>query len=73
MLGQGLHKLERNGLVDRQVLAIMPATVKCGPIGTGRMSLAIIEDLREWSMSNIEAVSAARRAFDRRRNGAGMD
>ena len=64
MLGQTLRKLERNGLVHRRALATMPMTVEYSLTPMGRTLMPIIEDLRRWSMANIDAVHAAQGIFD---------
>lgn len=64
MLGQTLRKLERNGLVHRRALATMPMTVEYRLSAMGRTLLPVIDDLRRWSMANIDAVSAAQADFD---------
>ncbi len=64
MLGQTLRKLERNGLVHRRAFTTMPMTVEYSLSQIGASLLPIVEDLRNWSMSNIDAVTAAQEAFD---------
>ena len=64
MLGQTLRKLERNGLVRRRAFTTMPMTVDYSLTRMGESLLPIIEDLRNWSMSHIDAVTVAQEAFD---------
>ncbi|SFJ94289.1 transcriptional regulator, HxlR family [Mesorhizobium albiziae] len=64
MLGQTLRKLERNGLVCRRAYPTMPITVEYSVTDLGRTLLPVIEELRTWSMANINMVTSAQKTFD---------
>jgi DNA-binding HxlR family transcriptional regulator len=64
VLSQTLKKLERDGLVGRQVFATVPVTVEYSLSGLGMTLSATIESLSCWAESNIEAVQAAQRHYD---------
>lgn len=64
VLSQALKRLERDGLVSRTVFATVPVTVEYAltPLGTTlSQSLRVLID---WSEANIEAITAAQRAYD---------
>lgn len=65
MLGQTLRRLERNGLVTRRVLSAKPIAVEYGISSVGQSLAPIVEELRQWSITHIKAVSSAQEKFDR--------
>lgn len=66
VLAQTLRKLERDGLVARQALATRPVTVEYSLTSLGATLAETIEHLSRWAESNMPAVLAAQRAYDRR-------
>ena len=65
-LTQCLRRLERNGLVERRVIASSPVAVEYQITPLGRSLQAPFKALYAWTLQNIEAVNQARSAFDRR-------
>ena len=68
-LTQTLRRLERNGLIDRRVLATSPVAVEYEMSGLGRTLLPPFRTLYRWTKDNIAEVEAARTAFDCAQNG----
>lgn len=68
MLIQTLRSMERNGLVERKLYAVVPPKVeyRLSPLGTSLKPLLIMID--DWSAENLEKVRAARETFDRRQD-----
>jgi DNA-binding HxlR family transcriptional regulator len=64
VLSQTLKKLERDGMVQRQVFATVPVTFEYSLTGLGVMLSEVIEPLCHWAESNIRAVHEAQRRFD---------
>ncbi len=65
-LTQTLRKLERNGLIARQVLATSPVAVQYEMSDLGRTLLAPFRALYGWTKSNFDIVAEARARFDAR-------
>jgi DNA-binding HxlR family transcriptional regulator len=65
-LTQCLRRLERNGLVERHVIASSPVAVEYQITPLGRTLQAPFKALYAWTLQNMEAVERARSAFDRR-------
>jgi DNA-binding HxlR family transcriptional regulator len=66
MLGQTLKKLERNGLVTRQVFATVPVTVEYDITPLGRTLAGTVDALRQWAEQHIGEVTRAQERFDAR-------
>ncbi|WP_395846601.1 winged helix-turn-helix transcriptional regulator [Cystobacter fuscus] len=66
MLGQTLKKLERNGLVTRQVFATVPVTVEYAITPLGRTLAGTVDALRQWAEQHIDEVARAQERFDAR-------
>ncbi|ATB37649.1 HxlR family transcriptional regulator [Cystobacter fuscus] len=66
MLGQTLKKLERNGLVTRQVFATVPVTVEYAITPLGRTLAGTVDALRQWAEQHIDEVTRAQERFDAR-------
>jgi len=66
VLSQTLKKLERDGLIARQVIATVPVTVEYSLTGLGTTLGETIELLSRWAESNMPAVLAAQHDYDRR-------
>jgi DNA-binding HxlR family transcriptional regulator len=66
MLTQTLRGLERDGLVERTVHAVIPPRVDYSLTVLGRSLSSPIAALRAWAYTHIQEVDDARGAFDRR-------
>lgn len=64
VLSQTLKKLERDGLIQREVFATMPVTVEYSLTQLGTTLTETIETLTNWAQTNIEAVHAAQQRYD---------
>jgi len=63
-LTQCLRRLERNGNVERCVVATSPIAVEYRMTSLGRSLDKIFHTLLEWTNENIEAIEAAQREYD---------
>jgi DNA-binding HxlR family transcriptional regulator len=61
-----LRHLERDGLIKRTVVVQVPIRVDYEATNLGRAMVAEVHPLWMWVAVNLEAVSKARRMFDRR-------
>lgn len=66
MLTQTLRLLERDGLVDRHVEATVPVTVRYALTDQGRSLARVLDHVRAWAYTNMDAIQAARRCYDTR-------
>lgn len=66
-LTQCLRRLERNGLISRRVLPTSPVAVEYEMTELGRTLQPPFKALYAWTLANLPAVEAARRAFDGRK------
>ncbi|TYC85502.1 helix-turn-helix domain-containing protein [Novosphingobium sp. BW1] len=64
-LTQCLRKLERNGLVKRQVIPAAPVAVEYSLTPLGQSLLPPFKALYLWTIDNMAQVDAARTDFDR--------
>ena len=64
-----LRKLERNGMITRRVLQGSPVAVEYALDELGRTVLPPFQQIYRWTHENHAAVSAARAAYDARKNG----
>jgi DNA-binding HxlR family transcriptional regulator len=69
-LTQCLRRLERNGLVSREVISVSPVAVQYQITPLGRTLQPPFRALHEWTLAKLPEVDAARRAFDATANGA---
>jgi DNA-binding HxlR family transcriptional regulator len=65
-LTQCLRRLERNGLVERRVIASSPVAVEYQITPLGRTLQGPFKALYAWTLANMETVEQARSAFDQR-------
>ncbi len=63
-LAQTLKRLERNGIVDRKVLATRPFAVEYSITALGRSLEGPLAVLAKWATEHIEDVEAARVRYD---------
>ncbi|MFP8965046.1 winged helix-turn-helix transcriptional regulator [Pokkaliibacter sp. CJK22405] len=66
-LTQCLRRLERNGLISREVLPTSPVAVQYEITTLGRSLQTPFKALYAWTQENLDAVEAARDAFDSKR------
>ena len=66
MLTLTLRQLERNGLVERTVHAVVPPRVDYNLTPLGRTLLDPIHALVQWALDHNDEVIEARRAYDER-------
>jgi DNA-binding HxlR family transcriptional regulator len=65
MLTQTLRALERHGMVQRTVLPTMPPQVEYALTAVGRSFLSAASVICSWTRDNVDALTSARKAFDR--------
>jgi DNA-binding HxlR family transcriptional regulator len=66
VLTQKLRELERDGIITRRVYASVPPKVEYSLTPLGRTLVSLVESIRVWAETNIEAVLKAQQAFDAR-------
>lgn len=64
MLTQTLRGLERDGLVTRTIYPSVPPKVEYSLTPLGRTLVALLDAIRVWSETNIEAVLKAQNMYD---------
>jgi DNA-binding HxlR family transcriptional regulator len=64
VLTQTLRRLERDGLVTREVFAEVPPRVVYGLTPMGESLLKPITAVTEWAEEHLPAISAAQRQYD---------
>ena len=67
-LTQALRRLERNGIVAREVIPMSPIAVEYRLTPLGRSLEQPFSALHAWTIENKPAVERAQQAFDRRAN-----
>jgi len=65
-LTQTLRRLERNGIIERRVIATSPVAVEYEITDLGRSLIEPLKALYYWTRDNMDAVDDARAAFDER-------
>ena len=65
VLTQALRALERDGLITRHVYASVPPKVEYTLTPLGRTLISLVEEIRMWAETHIEAVIDAQLTFDR--------
>jgi DNA-binding HxlR family transcriptional regulator len=68
MLTQTLRALERDGIVEREVIPTVPVTVRYTLTPLGHSLANAVNVIREWAYANMDDIEAARAAY---RPGAG--
>ena len=68
MLTATLRGLERDGYVARHVMLTKPLNVSYTHTSVGREVLEPVRALASWALSRMDAIEAARMAYDRRAN-----
>ncbi|MFJ2787745.1 winged helix-turn-helix transcriptional regulator [Streptomyces sp. NPDC093249] len=64
-----LRRLERNGVVEREVLATRPVAVRYRITPLGKTLRGPVDVLLAWASEHLPAVSRARETFDAREDG----
>jgi DNA-binding HxlR family transcriptional regulator len=64
MLTQTLRSLERDGLVARELTPAVPVRVDYELTPLGRDLLPIVRSIKTWAESHIDAIEAARAAYE---------
>ncbi len=64
MLTQTLRGLERDGLVTRKIYATVPPKVEYSLTPLGHTLKDMLNAIKTWSESNIDAVLAAQKTYD---------
>lgn len=59
-----LRRLERNGVISRQVIRTRPLAVQYRITALGKSMREPIDALLNWAMSHMAAIDEAREAFD---------
>ncbi|MGW6202770.1 winged helix-turn-helix transcriptional regulator [Streptomyces sp. NPDC055089] len=67
MLAQTLQTLERDGFVDRDAKPVIPPRVDYSLTDLGREAAEQVWALARWSERSLDAVDAARTAYDTRK------
>lgn len=65
VLTQTLRALERDGLLTRRVYASVPPKVEYTLTPLGRTLIGLVDAIRDWAETHIEAVMEAQQTFDR--------
>lgn len=63
-LTQSLRRLERNGLVARHVISLLPVAVQYEMTPLGRTLQQPLKQLYAWTLDHLPRVEDARQAFD---------
>ncbi|MBX5174149.1 helix-turn-helix transcriptional regulator [Rhizobium sp. NZLR1b] len=63
-LTQCLRRLERNGLVAREVISLSPVAVQYHLTPLGHTLREPLQELHKWTLVKLPDVTAARKAFD---------
>ncbi|MFJ6463535.1 winged helix-turn-helix transcriptional regulator [Streptomyces sp. NPDC091387] len=71
MLSQTLRTLERDGFVDRDAKPVIPPRVDYTLTAMGREAAEQVWGLARWSERHLDAVDAARAAYDASDRGSG--
>lgn len=65
-LTQALRRMERNGLLAREVLATSPVSVEYSLTSLGRTLQVPFGAVYAWSIDHLDDIEAAREAYDHR-------
>jgi DNA-binding HxlR family transcriptional regulator len=64
MLTQTLRALERDGIVEREVIPTVPVTVRYTLTPLGHSLADAVSVIREWAYANMDAIETARAAYE---------
>jgi DNA-binding HxlR family transcriptional regulator len=65
-LTQALRRLERNGLIAREVLATSPVAVEYSITKLGRTLQAPLGAAYDWAINHLDEIERAQEAYDQR-------
>lgn len=71
-LTQCLRRLERNGLISRQVISLSPVAVQYQITPLGRTLQQPFQAIHKWTLAKLPEVEVARHAFDAQTNGTAI-
>src|SRR5436190_23962533 len=63
MLTQTLRGLEREGMVEREIIPTVPVTVRYTLTPLGRSLAQTVGAIRAWAYANMDAIDAARQTY----------
>ncbi|KZD06185.1 MarR family transcriptional regulator [Thalassospira xiamenensis] len=63
-LTQCLRRLQRNGLISRQVISFSPVAVQYQVTPLGRTLQKPMQELYAWTLDKLQEIENARRTFD---------
>ncbi len=63
-LTQCLRRLQRNGLISRQVISFSPVAVQYQVTTLGRTLQKPMQELYAWTLDKLQEIENARRTFD---------
>lgn len=66
VLTQTLRMLERDGILVRRIYASVPPKVEYTLTPLGRTLIQLVEGIRDWAETHIDAVLEAQQTFDQR-------
>ena len=69
VLTQCLRKLERNGLVKREIFPVVPPHVEYALTPLGRSLTQVLGSMTQWTEKHFPEVNAARTKFDKQDKG----
>jgi DNA-binding HxlR family transcriptional regulator len=64
MLTQTLRALERDGMVEREVIPTVPVTVRYTLTPLGHSLADAVSVIRAWAYANMDAIDTARDAYE---------
>lgn len=67
-----LRRLERNGVIEREVVSTRPVAVRYRITPLGKTLRPPIDVLLAWASAKLPAIARARAAFDATQDGAGL-
>jgi DNA-binding HxlR family transcriptional regulator len=66
VLTQTLRMLERDGILARRIYASVPPKVEYTLTPLGRTLIRLVDEIRDWAETHIDAVVEAQQNFDQR-------
>ncbi|MGW1408361.1 winged helix-turn-helix transcriptional regulator [Streptomyces sp. NPDC002403] len=67
-----LRRLERNGVIEREVVSTRPVAVSYRITPLGKTLRSPVDALLAWASENMHAIARAREAFDTREDESGL-
>lgn len=66
MLTSTLRKLERNGLVHREIFPVIPPKVEYSITSLGKTLIPLMEQIYAWTGEHMSGIQAAQKEYDQR-------